>query len=747
MIFQSYLAILLIATIIFFIVFLLKKKFSKDVLMKMLSLLLVVVFIFRSNIMEEAISAIRGLNIPPPGGSLLFTGPTGPLMTLITAILIWFTYAIVYILMLQPFYKRKTPRNIIKTFGVLVLLLDMVFLKQYIVGIVGKEVLNTTNIFSAISLSPTLLFVLLEFGVLIAIIASDYIEKKYLDVNLKDIALMILVFLGILVVSMPVYTLKVIKGYAPEDIVLMDLNVYHRIVIYAFVILAYLFYRVFKNKDEDTVRYAFAIISVAAMFVFSFRITFEDLKDISNWPLHLCNTAMYILPLCFLFKMDKLFYFTIFINVFGAFIAMAMPNYTWDNLFASETVRFWQNHIIACVLPILAIFLRLYKRPNFKFFVYSVYAFTAYFVLVLVINAGVTNYNPDVNFFFINNDFVAAKLGIWAENLRDFTWDFNIGELNFKFYPLYQFLFYLTYVGIAAAIWFLYEQFFIIQDTGEMIAARRERRKMERLVLKEALNGRSFSEPMNENGKDCFELIGFSKCYGLSKKFAVKNVHLKVNGGEIFGFLGPNGAGKSTIIKSIVGIQSITEGRIEICGYDVEKQSSEAKSQIGFVPDHYALYENLTGREYINYMADIYKVSKKDRDERIAYYVDLFQLAESFDNKMKTYSHGMKQKMTIIAALIHNPKVWILDEPLTGLDPTSIFQVKECMKKHAEAGNVVFFSSHIIDVVEKLCTRIAIIKKGNILCNVTTAELKEKNIDLEQFYLEHIGDDKIVKGN
>jgi ABC-2 type transport system ATP-binding protein len=252
---------------------------------------------------------------------------------------------------------------------------------------------------------------------------------------------------------------------------------------------------------------------------------------------------------------------------------------------------------------------------------------------------------------------------------------------------------------------------------------------------------------MKENGKDCFELIGFSKCYGLSKKFAVKNVHLKVNGGEIFGFLGPNGAGKSTIIKSVVGIQSITEGRIEICGYDVEKQSAEAKAQIGFVPDHYALYENLTGREYINYMADIYKVSKKDRDERIAYYVDLFQLAESFDNKMKTYSHGMKQKMTIIAALIHNPKVWILDEPLTGLDPTSIFQVKECMKKHAEAGNVVFFSSHIIDVVEKLCTRIAIIKKGNILCNVTTAELKEKNIDLEQFYLEHIGDDKIVKGN
>ena len=738
---------MLVAAIIFSVVFILKKKLSKDLLMKILSLLLVLVFFFRTNIIEEVISTIRGLNIPPPGGSLLFTGPTGPLMTLISLILIWFTYAIIYILMLQPFFKRKVSRNIIKTFGVLILLLDMVFLKQYIVGIVGNEILSATNIFSAISISPTLLFILLEFGVLIGIIASDYIEKKYLDVKLKDVGMMILVFLGMLVISMPVYTLYVIKGHVAHDVELLDLNVYHRMVIYVFIVLAYLFYRIFKNKDEETIRYAFAFVSVAAMFVFDFRITFTDLKDLSNWPLHLCNTAMYILPLCFLFKLDKLFYFTIFINVFGAFIAMAMPNYDEGlNVFSISIVRFWQNHIIACTLPILAIFLKLYKRPNVKFFIYSLYAFTAYFAFVLVVNAAVTNYNPDVNFFFLNDDFIAEKLGVWAENLRDFEWEFSIRQWTLKFYPLYQLLFYLTYVGIAAAIWFLYEQFFIIQDTGELIAARRERRKMERLVLKEALNGRSFSEPMNVNGKDCFELIGFSKCYGLSKKFAVRNVHLKVNGGEIFGFLGPNGAGKSTIIKSVVGIQSITEGRIEICGYDVEKQSSEAKAQIGFVPDHYALYENLTGREYINYMADIYKVSQKDRDERIAYYVDLFQLAESFDNKMKTYSHGMKQKMTIIAALIHNPKVWILDEPLTGLDPTSIFQVKECMKRHAEAGNVVFFSSHIIDVVEKLCTRIAIIKKGNILCNVTTAELKEKNIDLEQFYLEHIGDDKIVKG-
>ena len=213
---------------------------------------------------------------------------------------------------------------------------------------------------------------------------------------------------------------------------------------------------------------------------------------------------------------------------------------------------------------------------------------------------------------------------------------------------------------------------------------------------------------------------------------------LKGNPGEVFGFLGPNGAGKSTIIKSIVGMQTITEGNIEVCGYDVDRQAIESKLRLGFVPDHYALYENLTGREYINYIADLYRVDIETRDATIEKYVERFQLSHSFDNQMKTYSHGMKQKITIMAALVHNPKVWILDEPLTGLDPTSIHEVKECMKDHAAAGNIVFFSSHIIDVVEKICDRIAIIKGGQLRACVSVADLEEKGIDLENFYLSVI---------
>ena len=233
-------------------------------------------------------------------------------------------------------------------------------------------------------------------------------------------------------------------------------------------------------------------------------------------------------------------------------------------------------------------------------------------------------------------------------------------------------------------------------------------------------------------------LSHFSKRYGSNKHYSVNDVSFEVRGGEIFGFLGPNGAGKSSIIKTIVGIQTITSGEIEVSGYDVEKQGVEAKMQIGFVPDHYALYENLTGREYINYIADLYNVTKADRDERIAEYVSRFRLEAAIDNPMKTYSHGMKQKITIMSALVHNPKVWILDEPLTGLDPESIFQVKECMKEHAAKGNIVFFSSHIIDVVENICDNIAIIRKGQILCTKTVAEIRESGIPLETFYMNMI---------
>lgn len=171
--------------------------------------------------------------------------------------------------------------------------------------------------------------------------------------------------------------------------------------------------------------------------------------------------------------------------------------------------------------------------------------------------------------------------------------------------------------------------------------------------------------------------------------------------------MGHNGAGKSTTIKSLVGIQTITSGTIEVCGYDISKQPLEAKLNIGYVSDNHAVYEQLTGREYINYVADLYLVSKEDREKRIDKYVRMFNLVDAIDKEIKGYSHGMKQKIVVIASLIHNPKVWVLDEPLTGLDPASSYQIKECMREHANNGNIVFFSSHVIEVVEKSATKSA----------------------------------------
>src|SRR5690606_9117149 len=186
------------------------------------------------------------------------------------------------------------------------------------------------------------------------------------------------------------------------------------------------------------------------------------------------------------------------------------------------------------------------------------------------------------------------------------------------------------------------------------------------------------------------------KRYGKSSRYAVKNFSLEVAPGEIFGFLGHNGAGKSTTIKSMVGIQSITEGEIFLDGYSIKTQPVEAKLRIGYVSDNHAVYEKLTGREYIHYVADLYRVPKEVRDQRLEELLKKLSLAHAIDQEVKSYSHGMKQKLVVIASLIHEPPIWILDEPLTGLDPTSAYQIKESMKEHAAKGNIVFFSSHVI---------------------------------------------------
>lgn len=231
-------------------------------------------------------------------------------------------------------------------------------------------------------------------------------------------------------------------------------------------------------------------------------------------------------------------------------------------------------------------------------------------------------------------------------------------------------------------------------------------------------------------------LTHVSKTYAKSDVKAVDDINLEIKDGEIFGFLGPNGAGKSTTIKMITGILTPGEGTIEVDGINIADNPIAAKQQIGFVPDNHELYDTLKGTEYLSFVSEMYGVSNKLLVERTEKYADMFKMTNELGNYIGSYSHGMKQKLMIIAALAHEPKVWILDEPLTGLDPQSAYQLKTAMRAHADEGNTVFFSSHVIDVVEKVCDRIAIIDKGRIVA-VDTLDNIRRNPDtsLEEIFL------------
>mgnify|MGYP001171172591 FL=1 len=229
----------------------------------------------------------------------------------------------------------------------------------------------------------------------------------------------------------------------------------------------------------------------------------------------------------------------------------------------------------------------------------------------------------------------------------------------------------------------------------------------------------------------------FSKSYS-EGQFAVKNITLEVKDGEVFGFLGPNGAGKSTTIKSIVGLLHPTSGTIQVNGYDICRESVKAKYEIGYVPDEATLMEKLKGVEYLNFIADMYKVDNQLRRERITKLTEAFKLTTALSKTIDTYSHGMRQKLSLVAALLHNPGVWILDEPIVGLDPESAYRLKKMMKAHSKSGKTVFFSTHVMEIVEKICDRVAIISKGELLFLGTVEELKKNrgNSTIEEVFLE-----------
>ena len=233
------------------------------------------------------------------------------------------------------------------------------------------------------------------------------------------------------------------------------------------------------------------------------------------------------------------------------------------------------------------------------------------------------------------------------------------------------------------------------------------------------------------------KIENLSKSFGDKK--AVDNLSLHIRAGEIYGFIGHNGAGKTTTIKACCGIMGQDSGEIYIDGHSMKEQPMECKTRIAYIPDNPDLYEFMTGIQFLNFVADIFHVSASDRQERIRKYADTFELTKDLAQPISAYSHGMKRKLAIISALIHNPKLIIMDEPFVGLDPKAAYLLKEIMRDICDRGGAIFFSTHVLEVAEKLCDKVAIIKNGTLIKSGTMDEVKG-DISLEEVFLELEGD-------
>ena len=231
----------------------------------------------------------------------------------------------------------------------------------------------------------------------------------------------------------------------------------------------------------------------------------------------------------------------------------------------------------------------------------------------------------------------------------------------------------------------------------------------------------------------------YSMEYVKGKK-VIDNLTLSVREGDIYAFVGRNGAGKTTTIKSIVGINHITSGEILLDKISIEKDPIQFKSMIAYIPDNPILYEHLTGIQYLNFIADIYDMKYATRDKNIKLYAEKFELLDDLGNLISSYSHGMKQKLMLIAAFMHDPKLYILDEPFVGLDPKASFTLKELVREKAKEGKMIFFSTHVLDVAEKLCNRIAIIRDGKLIVDGEMDRIiKDKS--LEEVFMELVVDE------
>lgn len=666
--------------------------------------------------------------------------------TVVALLGVWFIVILHTITVLVPYFGEfRIAKLVEKYISPVLVVFDILVIPNIIFTFCGQ-----------VGFSATGLLISIEMGLIAAKLVFSFVNKE-LDIKLQvsDLKEFIIAIVVLLLWGMPSFLPKAFLGDLKVPLGgVLDFGQYHRIFIY--IEFAYLIgiTLMLRNRKGEYSRMVLLTMAFLAMITYSFTNVggFSEFKEPWAWPIQICNTAMFILPITLAFKSEKVFYFTFFVNILGAMLASFMPVYSSSiNVISERALSFWSNHFEAFAMPLIAVLLGVYSRPSKRQFFYSMVGFSIYFVFVLIVNTVLTGYRPIYaekvgwehvygipDFFFLNSTFIAEKVG-GEKVFENFKWTVHMFGMDLTFHPLYQVIYYFGFVAMSIGMWYVYVYLFKFQDSLIDINNKYKKIKLDELALCERYHKKEVALCMSELSKDKLIISHFGKQYSEKAPFAVRDINFEATGGEIIGFLGPNGAGKSTTIKAIVGIHLPTEGTIEVNGYDVVTQPVQAKAQLGFVPDHYALYENLTGREYLNYIADLYDVSKKDRDAFLEEFLETLQMKHAIDNKMQTYSHGMKQKIAIMASIIHNPKLWILDEPLTGLDPVSIYQVKQCLKKHAEKGNIVFFSSHLIDIVEKLCDRIVIISDHKVQDIANVHDLLKKGVNLEQYYMKKTG--------
>ncbi len=225
-----------------------------------------------------------------------------------------------------------------------------------------------------------------------------------------------------------------------------------------------------------------------------------------------------------------------------------------------------------------------------------------------------------------------------------------------------------------------------------------------------------------------------SKKYPANDKYSAKGISFTVPAGKVVGLVGSNGAGKSTIIKSLIGVLPFSEGTITVCGYDINNEPEQAKKHIGYVPDDHSVYDKLTGREYINYMGSLYGATKEQKEYAVGELAKLFDIEYALDNQIASYSHGMKQKICILGALVHRPSLWVLDEPMVGLDPQTMALLVKYIKEYADENHAVLFSSHSLETVAKACDIVLFIRHGQLVKKVDLS--RTKNVNLEKMFME-----------